>query len=172
MPRSKGVLKAARDKVKCSFCNKVIERRYIDNHWRRYRTQLPIHPSDVSSSQMAVEIIPTSNILNWVKPQTQQPISDDNKENQLGAPQTPPPFRAPLLQSTIHDVFKKISKDVIERNKLMTESGHLISSIGDLLQSLKQNNRKMNIDMFVEGDSTDYDSVFDLLLQSKIVFQI
>ena len=29
----------------------------------------------------------------------------------------------------------------------------------------------MNIDMFVEGDNTDYDSVFNLLIQSKIVFQ-
>ena len=80
MPRAPSILPAARDKVKCSKCNRTIERRCINSHWNQYQKRLPIHPKATAYTDRYEEIRPVWTITKYLcTQQLPQNVNDDQK---------------------------------------------------------------------------------------------
>ena len=95
---------------------------------------------------------------------------DDRKEITLCNDATTPVEQTPgpqQVQQTISDMFGNISKQLMERDNMLDEAGYLLSKIHEILNVMRND---MSMEMFVERDANDYNSVFNYLLQSKTVF--
>ena len=171
MPRIGGLLKKQRDDIKCSYCGKVLGRRYIEDHWKLHQKRPPIHPSNTAIKDMVKEIMPKSNIFNFFSVATNTNHNIDNDIIDEVAEQTPEPQPQPSQATIIYDMFAAMSKDAVEKDKIITQTGYLLQSIKEILDMIREKRDCINVDMFVERNENDYQSLYDLLLQSRITFK-
>ena len=65
------------------------------------------------------------------------------------------------------NMFKVMSTESLENNKLITESGYLLSTITEVLDVIKMKKNCIKIDKLIENCDNDHESVYHVLLQSK-----
>ncbi len=156
MPAPKKVLPRAHDKVKCKVCGRTIERRNIKTHWKTInnKNNWQYHDPNIPMDCRVDEIIPKSNLLSmWKKKATTKrnntitSIQPNDIQSDMDIVHDDEDTKAMESSSNdqqqqlkISDMCKKIEKELIERDKLMSDTEYLISCMNGVLDMINDTN--------------------------------
>ena len=111
--------------------------------------------------------------MSWVFKKTgtvnDNDVNDNVDAKMMDIDNTSPTPTAPTTpQHTITELFAHVSAELLEKATLLTKSGHLMKCMNEILDMMKRKKKELDIDMFIEKDSKEYDAMVNVLLQSKM----
>ena len=73
-------------------------------------------------------------------------------------------------QKTLPDMFQEISKELLDRDKMISETGYLLASVHEVLDLMRDERNKLDLNMFIQKEENGYESSFDVMMGSKVTF--